>query len=450
MAVPFRPRANTPARLRGTTPAHLRGATTTTPPPPPPGFLIDVENIATQVFPDLLVRVAFFSDPLDNVPQWTELTSVCRGCNINRGRSFELDAVQAGTATFTFNNFDRSLDPTYQDGPYYGLLTSRRLIQVCGVWGDVIYPRFTGFVDSWPQYAEASAKNAVTTTVTATDLFGWLSRNQLRPEAPGITNDPVYGLTNNCVTGGQLSFPAVESCGSRVNSILDLWPLPPFMRAVDDGNTLLVADTDVSSSETSLNYLQRITNSETGRLFVSNGGALQFQGRNHWQTATSQSQSQLVLSDQVKPSYTSVNIDPADERYIRNRIVRARQDMDTPIVAQDPASIRANGAIEDSRTDLLTASRTDFRNQTAWLLAKYANPQPRFSSVTIKPQNAPDLLFPPVLKMDLGDRLTLAYTPSDIGDPMVGNYSIEQISESWAAKQCSVSYQLSPADTTVY
>lgn len=451
MGLPFQVRGTSPTHIRDTTPAYLRGSGTPTPPPPPAGFLIDVENPVTSAFPTLLVQVAFFSDPLDNIPQWTDLTDVCRNVTITRGRSFELDQVNAGTATFTFNNLDRNLDPTYADGPYYGLLTSRRLIRLTAISDGVTYIRFTGFVDSWPQLANASdGKQFAETTVTATDLFGWLSTNTLEPITPAIVDDPVWGLVDSAIVGGQLDFPSVESCGSRVDEILDLWPLPPTMRQVDDGNTLLAADTNVSDGETSLNYLQRITDSETGRLFVTKDGALAFQARNHWQSADTQFTPQMVLSDQIEPSYSSIVIDPADSRYIRNVIVRGRSDMSTPIQAQDNTSVRVNGGLPDSRTDLLTASATDFQAQVAWLLAKYAAPGPRFSSVTINPQRFPDLLWGPVLRCDLGDRITLAHTLLNIGDALVGDYWIEAINETWAPQSMQIQYSLSPVDTTTY
>ncbi len=421
------------------------------------GFLVDVENAtATADFPTLLVQVAFFSDPLDNVPQWTDLTGVCRLVTINRGRSFELDDVQAGTASFTFNNMNRNLDPTYTGSPYYdnvnhkSLLTARRRIRLSAIYNGITYPRFDGFVDSWPQVATDPSHHFAETVVTATDLFGWISLNNLSPITPWVVDDPVFGLVDSFIVGGILNFPSVESCGSRVDSILDLWPLPASMRQVDDGNTQLVADPTESSGTTQA-YLDQIVASEGGRMFVTRDGALAFQARNHWQTDDSQLHSQMVLSDQVAPSYSAVTIDAADERYIRNRIVRGRGDMPSPLIALDPASIRTTGTVlEDSHTDLLTQSTTVMTNQAKWLLAKYANPAPRFASVTINPQRFPTQLFPPVLSCDLGDRITVAHTLVDIGAPMVGDYWIEQIQESWAPLQCTVIYSLAPVDTTTY
>jgi hypothetical protein len=83
--------------------------------------------------PKLLVEVAFSSNPIDANQVWTDITPYVQGFGLKRGRQYELDTFQPGTASITLDNQDRRFDPTYPAGPYYPNIKIGKRVRVsCG------------------------------------------------------------------------------------------------------------------------------------------------------------------------------------------------------------------------------------------------------------------------------------------------------------------------------
>lgn len=119
----------------------------------------------TSPLPVVQYLVAFNNGPLDDpalitsvaspgalgaVNVWTDITGFVAGHQLDRGRQHELDQFEAGTCTLDLDNADGRFNPWNADGPYYGLLKPRKLLQVRAVWNGATYTRFTGHVNSWP------------------------------------------------------------------------------------------------------------------------------------------------------------------------------------------------------------------------------------------------------------------------------------------------------------
>jgi hypothetical protein len=136
--------------------------------------------------PQLSVRVAFGSNPLDPTLTWTEIGPAsgagpgskgwARKITTKRGRERLLRTrvgFQPGTATVALDNRDRRFDPTNTAGPYWPNVQPEKVIQVGATWSGTFYPIWTGYVDDWPQawpgFSEAE------TAVAATDYFKALS-----------------------------------------------------------------------------------------------------------------------------------------------------------------------------------------------------------------------------------------------------------------------------------
>lgn len=407
-------------------------------------------------WPTIVVEAAFTTDPLDDTPSWTTLTQI-EGFKTARGRGFSLDRVEAGHSTVNLKNGDRRYDPTYIAGPYFGQLTAGRRIRISIVWDSVTYEVWDGFADSWPQSIDSD--RLAVAQIAATDAFKLLNKNNLEPVSPFIVGDADLGVVGTAIVGGQLRFAVDgELCGDRINRILDLWPFPASMRDVDDGLTLLSRDGTpktgrrLDPSETALSYSQKIRDSEEGRFHVSGDGKITFWARDHWVGTASQNTSQLTLTDDATgdAGYTDITVDPADERYVRNRFERTEHFRDTPVVAMSRTSIATYGLIPDSR-EVISRYPADMLAQVAWLLAKYEAPQVRISSVKVEPRSNPDVLWPAVLGLELGDRITVRHTPAGVGDPLVGDYWIEHIEHTVTdALSWETVWQLAPVDTDVY
>jgi hypothetical protein len=73
-------------------------------------------------FPELLLDIAFASDPGDSSPKWFDISEFLVAAHIKRGRGLELERNQAGVMTVRLNTSDRRFEPTYA-----GVLVNRAL-----------------------------------------------------------------------------------------------------------------------------------------------------------------------------------------------------------------------------------------------------------------------------------------------------------------------------------
>lgn len=158
---------------------------------------------------------------------WTEVTSSVSmqdRIRIRRGKSSALDRFSAGTCSLTLLCVaSRDFDPDYSGSPYAGDIVPGVPVKVVGEYdagsGTVVYPRFRGFVDDWPQDHDLSNK-LVKVQVSATDGFGILARQDLPTSwyALAVANDgPVAWWRMQATRDGD---QMVDSSGNRHDGTL--------------------------------------------------------------------------------------------------------------------------------------------------------------------------------------------------------------------------------------
>ena len=189
---------------------------------------------------------------------FADLTSLVESVTITRGRNRQLDQFNAGTATVVFNNSSRVLDPLNQSSPYWqgapynatGVLPRNPItISSNGI------PIYTGVITDW-NLSYDMQPNGDRMYAQCSDVFTVLANQAL-----------------NAVT------PARELSSTRVNTVLNLPEINyQGARAIGTGSSflgpyLIEQDTEV------LNYLQQVTTSEQGYLYVAANGTLTFKGR---------------------------------------------------------------------------------------------------------------------------------------------------------------------------
>lgn len=122
-------------------------------------------------------------DASDTTPTWIDITQYLRGWSSNRGRSSELDDVNAGTLSLTLSNRDRRFDPTNTTGPYYPNLKPMNRVWLRVTHGST-KDIFIGYVESYEQQHPDLGMDALT-VVNAVDEFKVLSlRNQPTSDPP--------------------------------------------------------------------------------------------------------------------------------------------------------------------------------------------------------------------------------------------------------------------------
>lgn len=213
-----------------------------------------------------------------------EITAESYIVDTHVGRSLETETFDAGTATVRVRNYNANFNPYFLSDTSALLVESddflllengdRILLEFgngtgSGAYGEILTGRkltikdgavtvFVGFVEDYDfdwtphGYAEATlmCRDALA-TLGATSFLEWTT------------------------TGGQLT-------GARVSAVLNRdevsFPNGVGDRDIDAGTQPLQPDL-VSYGSNVLNYLQKVTESESGRLFVRRTGTLAFQDR---------------------------------------------------------------------------------------------------------------------------------------------------------------------------
>jgi hypothetical protein len=257
--------------------------------------------------------------------------------SVKRGKSEALDRIDAGISTIVLDNNDRLFDPLYEAGLYYGQLVPRRQIRVSANDAPVFY----GYVEDFD--LEYLPGNRAEVRIEIADAFGALAN-----------------------AGLDEFDPPSELSGARVTRVLDLpevnWPIE--LREIDAGRSILL-DSSVSGIS-ALEYLQRVSTSEFGNLFISKDGDLIFKERNASTTTPdfifsddpSPSASTKVLFSNVRAIYGSENL--------YTRIYLANTDLiPEEVILENEASTGLYGVRTYSNTNLLVQEPAEQANRPA-------------------------------------------------------------------------------------
>jgi hypothetical protein len=115
---------------------------------------------------DVTVECAFGDTPLDTTPTWTDISADVIRVSISRGRTSEFSTYSPGVATITLDNSDRTYDPEYTSGPYYGDLNPMVQMRVTAQYSTgTVHSIYRGFVQGWPTAYNMSGTQATTAVV---------------------------------------------------------------------------------------------------------------------------------------------------------------------------------------------------------------------------------------------------------------------------------------------
>lgn len=342
---------------------------------------------------------------------------------IRRGKSQALDRIDAGVISVTVDNSDRTFDPLYQDGPYFGQLIPRRSVRVTSNG----YPVFVGFIDDFDIQYEPGVQSVV--RIDASDALSVL------------TNAGLEEFT-----------PDSELSGARINTVLDRpevdWPVE--LRDIDAGNSLML-DADVAEGTGTLQYLQLVANSEFGTLFLSKDGKITFRERNSVPNTPD-----LVFSDEVVAgAYTGIQFADVNIVYgsenLYNRITLENADIfPEQAFAEDAVSQAVYGPRTLNQTGLLIQEPEQLQFLADFFLARYKEPQYRFETVTVVLDTLSTVNQNKVLELEIGDIVLVRFEPSDI-PPAIEQYCrIIGINHDWTPGSKNISFALERLDFAVF
>ncbi len=207
-------------------------------------FLIDSGILGTNILANSTAVIVDVSDQVNYI-------------QTQSGRSALADQFQTGTCTLRIVDQNGDFNPTNAGGPYYGLLTPMKKVQITATHNSITYPIFAGFITSYVNTQPKDATEVAYTTISAVDAMRLAQNAQIS--------------TVTGATAGDLS-------GTRIEQILDEIDWPATSRIIDAGQTTLQADP--GTARTSLGAMQTVADSEYGALFVNFNGEFVFKDRN--------------------------------------------------------------------------------------------------------------------------------------------------------------------------
>ena len=280
---------------------------------------------------------------------FADLTYLVESVNITRGRNRQLDQFNAGTATITFDNSSQILNPQNTSSIYYPYVLPRCpvIIKANGI------PIYTGLITDWNLDYDISNEDMM--YARCSDNFTVLANQAL-----------------NAVT------PSAQLSSARINTVLD-YPEINYQgaRSIGTGSSTLGAYA-ISQGTDCLNYLQQVTTSEQGYLYMSADGTLTFKGRTQVLNPVSGATFSSVNGSNIK--YQTLLNEYGDE-LLYNYIV-TQSPAGAVQTTSNAASIALYQSQQYSLTNLLNSTTTEVAALGNYLLGKYKDPVLRFNGLS--------------------------------------------------------------------
>ena len=338
---------------------------------------------------------------------WTDITDFVNNFTVNRPATREQGPLwnfQAGTLTMSLDNSDGRFDPDNLSGPYViggvSQIDVAVPIRIIAYFDDIAYPLYSGYADGWAPDDVTYSGDYATLTLTATDAFESLS------------NVTLAALGSAEGTGADT--------GARVADILSRagWYTSAEYSQIDTGNSVLQGTV---LGQDALSELQTAVNSEVGRLYVNESGAVVFNNRHSLLTDPNSVTVQAVFGDQAGTVQT------AGTELTCATISRV---LDNTTLGNDIQATRNGGTMQEvkdttsigkylfprtySNTSLMLQTDADALNWAEWVLYISKNSENRFNTITVDPLADTENLWPQVLGRVFGDRIQGWMTPAGL------------------------------------
>jgi hypothetical protein len=293
--------------------------------------------------------------------QFADLTTMVQSVNINRGRSRQLQEFNAGTATVSFWNKSRDLDPLNTSSPYWNTsanmtgIVPRLPIQILanGI------PIYTGVIQDWNVDYDLGNNDIV--YATCADQFTVLASTILADHT--VTQQLTGARIEEVLDYLEVAYQGPRAIGAGTSAL---------------GSTASNAGFSIEAGTALLNYLQTITTSEQGYLFIAANGTLTFKGRTE---VLNLAPDAIFTGDtSVGVPYQTLMNEFGDE--LLYNVIVTESPAGGPFTATDNDSVAQYQAQTYSNTKLLNSSTTEVEALGEYLLGKYRQPQLRFTGLS--------------------------------------------------------------------
>jgi hypothetical protein len=307
----------------------------------------------------------------------TDVSDDSVSVSVSRGKSRDLARISAGQLQASFRNDRRQFDPT-TPGPRRNLVIPRKPIRVT-VDG---FQVFGGFVDDWNFNYEPGGLS--TASLDASDGFSLLARQ-----------------------GNALGTAVEESSGERVERILDQstvnWPSTD--RNIATGQTTLEGGVLEGNA---LEYLLKVSDSESSLLFVDAAGVLNFQER----LVQPVTDAVIFTDSGAGIRYQGIAISYGTEELTNRAVITSAAGTG---ISVDVDSQNTYGITEQT-VDTLLSTTGQLEGLADYLVFRYKEPEFRIESVTVSVRALTDSQVNQILGLELGDQADVVFRPSGIGE----------------------------------
>ena len=285
---------------------------------------------------------------------YADLTSIVQSVNITRGRNRQLDQFNAGTATISFYNASRILDPLNTASIYYPFVLPRCpvIINANGV------PIYTGLITDWNLDYDMANKDIM--YASCSDNFTVLANQQLN--AHTTTAELSSTRVSTVLAYSEIAHQGAKSIGTGSSTL---------------GGTAASASFSIAQDTNLLNYLQLVTTSEQGYLYMSANGTLTFKGRSS--VLNPVASATFNTTGTAIPYQTLMNQFGDELLY---NFVTTQSPAGAMQTASNAASISQYQAQQYSILDLLHSPTAEVAALGNYLLGKYKDPVLRFTGLS--------------------------------------------------------------------
>jgi hypothetical protein len=335
-----------------------------------------------------------------------DVTEYLISLSIDRGKNRELDVYDPGLANVVLQNRERIFDPLFTSSPFYGQIIPKRAIRVS--YDNQL--AFVGVIDDWNFSYSPSGESLV--SAAASDAFVYFSNQTL--DAQTFTS---------------------QKTGERINVVLSNasvnWPLEN--RSLETGLTTIAGDT-VAQDTNVLEYLQTVTRSEPGSLFIGKDGNVVFKDR---RTAAT-SGGVTFADDGTGITYNQLGIEYGSETLYNEILIGATGGTATAI---DTTSQAEYGVLNLTQTGLLIQASADVSALASYLISLYNQPEYRFRTLEVQLDELTTAQQLQILNLEIGSVVRIKFTPNGI-PPAIDRYA-EVIQVSHGSNQTTHTVKLS-------
>lgn len=344
------------------------------------------------------------SDPTDPSAggTWSDIGPYVESCTINRGVS-RYDGVivryQPATCQLVLKNTDGRFDPLNTSGPYAsgGISYVRpvRGIAVQVVWNSVRYYLFRGGINSWTPTYPNDGRNAIC-TVDAMDGLGFLSRvaDVASGTVPFFTSSPT---TSQVVRNWLLQCPT---------------PYSQFLHNIAGIGSVGIACADEPTiSGSILQGVQLAVDTEIGEFWLDGNAVCKFRTRTQLFTDSRSNVSNGTFQPNTSLPFDDVTLTRDVQGMYNSCLADTPDGVTDPQQADNNAASLEYGLTRLERRDLLHRTDQGSKDFAGWVVDYQAEPELRLDNLQLVPQANAANLFPHALGRELGDRITIAFTP---------------------------------------